>query len=134
MKKLILKSIAFCALALFAYSCDGGGEQLVTTPFEVSTRKISATVVGKTETVTLSTPEKWYAATTGDKWISISPSHGEAGEHEVKITVKPNSSTGTRTATITFTAGSQKLNMNVEQSTSSRCPARTTPSATAVAR
>ena len=116
MKKLILKSIAFCALALFAYSCDGGGEQLVTTPFEVSTRKISATVVGKTETVTLSTPEKWYAATTGDKWISISPSHGEAGEHEVKITVKPNSSTGTRTATITFTAGSQKLNMNVEQS------------------
>ena len=115
MKKFILKSIAFCALALFAWSCNGGGDQLIVTPLELSASKISATVVGKTETVTLTAPEKWYASTTGDKWISISPSYGEAGEHQVKITVKANTTTGTRAAKVTFTAGSQKTSLTVEQ-------------------
>ncbi|MBR5333369.1 MAG: CotH kinase family protein [Alistipes sp.] len=115
MKKFILKSIAFFALTLFAYSCGGGGEEIVATKLDVSTRKISTNVLGASETITLTAPGKWYAATTGDKWISISPSSGEAGEQEVKITVKTNNTKGTRSATITFTSGTEKTNMNVEQ-------------------
>ena len=114
MKNALLRSLVFCAIALISFSCGGGGE-IVSTPLSVSTKTIKTNVLGKTVTVTLDAPTSWYAATTGDKWIRINPSSGEAGKTEVKITVLSNSSKTSRSGQITFTAGQEKTNIDVEQ-------------------
>ncbi|MBQ5359029.1 MAG: CotH kinase family protein, partial [Alistipes sp.] len=60
-------------------------------------------------------PDEWRATTTGDKWITISPSSGAAGESKVKLTVKPNDSGKSRNADIIFKSGEKSASLKVSQ-------------------
>ena len=115
MKRTFFRGIVFFTLLLISFSCGGGGEEIVRTPLAVSTQTISTNVIGGSTTVTLEAPEAWYASTTGDKWIKITPSSGEAGTTEVKITVSPNTSKKSRSAQVTFKAGLENVSLKVEQ-------------------
>ena len=114
MKNTLLKSLVCCALLFIGFSCGGGGE-LSTTPLAISTSFIETDVLGSTTTITVDAPRDWYAATTGEKWIRLTPSSGKAGKTEMKVTIKPNDSGKSRTAQITFNAGQDKEIIDVQQ-------------------
>ncbi len=114
MKNYIFKGLLFCALTLTFFSC-GGGEEKVMTPLAVSTKFIKTNVLGETTTITLDAPTSWYAATTGDKWIKLTPSSGEAGQTQVQVKISPNNGKASRSAQITFTSGQEKASVKVEQ-------------------
>ncbi|MBO7331021.1 MAG: CotH kinase family protein, partial [Alistipes sp.] len=114
MKNTLLKSFVCCALLFIGFSCGGGGE-LSTTPLAISTSFIETDVLGSTTTITVDAPRDWYAATTGEKWIRLTPSSGKAGKTEMKVTIKPNDSGKSRTAQITFNAGQDKEIIDVQQ-------------------
>ena len=115
MKNLFLKSIALITIFASICSCDKGGEKINTTPLAVSEKTIKTTVLGESRTVTVESPTDWYATTTGDKWITISPTTGKAGSTDVKITVKANDSEKSRTAEILFKTAKETAKMNVMQ-------------------
>ena len=114
MKNILLWSVALCATLITCLSC-GGGEEIIRTPLSVSTQSISTGVIGETKTITLDAPDSWYAATTGDKWIKITPSSGAAGKTEVQVTIKPNNGRTSRSAQITFKAGQESVSVKVDQ-------------------
>ena len=115
MKNFTFKSIIFCALTLLSFSCGGGGEEIARLQLETSIKSIKADVTGKTENITLTAPGDWYVTTTGEKWITFNPTYGKAGTNDVKITVKPNTGSKSRSATITFTSNQKKVNISVNQ-------------------
>ncbi|GEM_PF-7027560 len=49
-------------------------------------------------------------------WLSISPNHGDAGDHEVTITIEPNTTRDIRTAYITITCDGMPFKIQFEQS------------------
>ena len=114
MKNYIFRGLLFCALTLTFFSC-GGGEEKVMTPLAVSSKFIKTNVLGETTTITLDAPTSWYAATTGDKWIKLTPSSGEAGQTQVQVKISPNNGKASRSAQITFTSGQEKASVKVEQ-------------------
>lgn len=115
MKNLILKSFAIVAIIATFGSCNSGGEEKDITPLTVSENSFAAALTGESKTITLTSPGEWRATTTGDKWITISPSSGSAGESKVKVTVKPNDSSSSRAADIIFKSGEASTSMKVSQ-------------------
>ncbi len=113
MKNFLIKSL-LCALILMGFSCSGGGE-MTKIPLTISESSIKTTVLGETKTLTLESPTAWYASSTGKDWISIKPSYGEAGKSEVKIVIKDNNTYDSRSADVTFTAGTEKTSVRVTQ-------------------
>ena len=115
MKNLFLKSIVLFTLLAAVCSCSSEGEKIITTPLSISEKSFKTTAMGETKTFTLESPTDWYATTTGDKWITISPNSGKAGTTEVKVTVKPNDSGQSRIADVLFNTGKESVKISVMQ-------------------
>ena len=115
MKNLFLKSLVIVAFVAALSSCSSGGEEKIITPLTVSENSFAAAMTGESKTITVNSPDEWRATTTGDKWITISPSSGAAGESKVKVTVKPNDSGKSRDADIIFKSGEKSATMKVSQ-------------------
>ena len=115
MKNLILKSLVVVAIVAALSSCTSGGEEKIITPLTVSENSFAAAMTGESKTITVNSPDEWRATTTGDKWITISPSSGAAGESKVKLTVKPNDSGKSRDADIIFKSGEKSASLKVSQ-------------------
>ena len=115
MKNLILKSLVIAAFIAALSSCTSGGEEKIITPLTVSENSFAAAMTGESKTITVNSPDEWRATTTGDKWITISPSSGTAGESKVKLTVKPNDSGKSRNADIIFKSGEKSASLKVSQ-------------------
>ena len=120
MKNLFAKSIIFVTLLAAFNSCSGGGGEIIsTTPLTVSEKTINTSVLGETKTITVEAPSDWKATTTRTEWISITPTTGNAGVTDVKITIKDNNSGKSRMGEVRFTAGEESIKINVLQGTSS---------------
>ena len=115
MKNLFLKSLVIAAFVAALSSCTSGGEEKIITPLTVSENSFAAAMTGESKTITVNSPDEWRATTTGDKWITISPSSGAAGESKVKLTVKPNDSGKSRNADIIFKSGEKSASLKVSQ-------------------
>ena len=115
MKNLFLKSLVIVAFVAALSSCTSGGEEKIITPLTVSENSFAAAMTGESKTITVNSPDEWRATTTGDKWITISPSSGAAGESKVKLTVKPNDSGKSRDADIIFKSGEKSASLKVSQ-------------------
>ena len=115
MKNLFLKSLVIAAFVAALSSCSSGGEEKIITPLTVSENSFAAAMTGESKTITVNSPDEWRATTTGDKWITISPSSGAAGESKVKLTVKPNDSGKSRNADIIFKSGEKSASLKVSQ-------------------
>ena len=115
MKNLFLKSLVIVAFVAALSSCTSGGEEKIITPLTVSENSFAAAMTGESKTITVNSPDEWRATTTGDKWITISPSSGAAGESKVKLTVKPNDSGKSRNADIIFKSGEKSASLKVSQ-------------------
>ena len=115
MKNLFLKSLVIAAFIAALSSCTSGGEEKIITPLTVSENSFAAAMTGESKTITVNSPDEWRATTTGDKWITISPSSGAAGESKVKLTVKPNDSGKSRDADIIFKSGEKTASLKVSQ-------------------
>ena len=115
MKNLFLKSLVIAAFVAALSSCTSGGEEKIITPLTVSENSFAAAMTGESKTIPVNSPDEWRATTTGDKWITISPSSGSAGESKVKVTVKPNDSGKSRNADIIFKSGEKSASLKVSQ-------------------
>lgn len=120
--------MAFMAAALLASCSDkdndySGDFGQIKVP---DTRQLEQTVTADdTQTaqgVTFTTEGAW-TSTIAEKtraeapdWIEISPDHGDAaGSYTLKITLQPNDSEESRTATIVITCGTSKIEITVTQ-------------------
>lgn len=62
------------------------------------------------------TAEADWTSSSSDSWISVSPSRGNAGTHEVKISVAPNTTVSDRKGYVSFfTSGNKKAQIEIEQ-------------------
>lgn len=119
MKNLLLKSSILVSLFVALCSC-GGGKEKESRPLSVSENKIEAEVLGGTKTISLYAPGRWYASTTardaasGKYWVTITPSSGEAGTHEVKLKFSTNNSSGTRDGKVTFKTSDTQEQVTIE--------------------
>ena len=119
--------MAFMAAALLA-SCGGDDKDYSGDYGQIKvpdTRQLEQTVTaGDTQApqgVTFTTEGAWsssIAQTRADApgWITISPDHGDAaGSYTLKISLQPNDSKESRTATIVITCGASKIEIIVTQ-------------------
>ena len=81
---------------------------------ELSTNLIEAVSAGTTTTVTLTANTPWTASSNQTGWCHVTPSSG-SGNGILTITVDPNTSITTRTATITVVAGALSGIITVNQ-------------------
>ena len=115
MRNLFANSIVFFAVLAAICSCDKGGEKIDTTPLTVSVTSIETNVLQESKTITVDSPRDWKATTTGEKWITITPSSGKAGTTDVKVTVKTNESGNNRNAVISFKTDKEEVPVKVAQ-------------------
>lgn len=75
------------------------------------------TSAGGDASITLESTAQWTAAVTDPKvsWVSVSPSSGDAGKVQVKISVSRNDLSADRSATVKFTAGKAMTEVAVKQ-------------------
>ena len=118
--------MAFIAAALFAscsddkdYSGDFG--QIKVPDTRQLEQTVSADDTQSARGVTFTTEGAWTSTIAETRaeapaWISISPDRGDAaGSYTLKITLEPNTSGASRTATIVITCGTSKIEITVTQ-------------------
>lgn len=79
----------------------------------LSTDNLTYSESGGSQTVTVTSEENNWSASTQDSWITISPNSGNTGDTTVTITVKQALSS--RTGTVTFTDGNSTVELTVSQ-------------------
>ncbi|MBO7194949.1 MAG: CotH kinase family protein [Alistipes sp.] len=125
MKLKTLKLFYIFAISLLAVACSGGGDLMDKEPgssenpkgLTLSETSIEASVIGDTRTITLTASSAW-SATTNATWVTCKPSKGEAGTHQVEITIKLNKTQASRTANVTFTSNDLRNKISVQQESS----------------
>ena len=118
--------MAFIAAALLAscsddkdYSGDFG--QIKVPDTRQLEQTVSADDTQSARGVTFTTERAWTSTIAETRaeapaWISISPDRGDAaGSYTLKITLEPNTSGASRTATIVITCGTSKIEITVTQ-------------------
>ena len=118
--------MAFIAAALLAscsddkdYSGDFG--QIRVPDTRQLEQTVSADDTQSARGVTFTTEGAWTSTIAETRaeapaWISISPDRGDAaGSYTLKITLEPNTSGASRTATIVITCGTSKIEITVTQ-------------------
>lgn len=118
--------MAFIAAALLAscsddkdYSGDFG--QIKVPDTRQLEQTVSADDTQSARGVTFTTEGAWTSTIAETRaeapaWISISPDRGDAaGSYTLKITLEPNTSGASRTATIVITCGTSKIEITVTQ-------------------
>ena len=82
--------------------------------FELSTSALTFTSEASSSTVTVSSSENPWTATTQDDWITLSQSTGNTGETTITVSVS-SSIFSDRTGTVSFTDGEETIYLTVNQ-------------------
>ena len=93
-----VKASAFMVAAVVAFSSC---EEKVNPSVTVNPTEIAAEPAGDSYDVTVNANVAWTAEAQ-DKWVTVSPAEGVAGETKVTVTVKKNNSEDARETTVTF--------------------------------
>jgi beta-glucanase (GH16 family) len=112
-----------CATIISFSSCGGDDDDnsgvQASASFTVSSESIIVDYPATTETLTVTSTADWNISTTAD-WITLRPSGGVKGETtNVKVTIKENSTSQDRSASLTLKAGTTTKNISVSQSAAS---------------
>ena len=94
-----VKASAFMVAAVIAFSAC---EKKVDPSVEVTPAEVTSDAAGTSTDVTVKANVAWTAV-AADKWVTVSPAEGVAGDTKVTVTVKKNNSEDARETTVTFT-------------------------------
>ena len=111
MKRILL--IASVLVAACAVSCTK--ETKVEDAVTIKSDDATVPVEGGVVSIAINSTVAWTAKAS-DSWVTISPSSGEAGDATVKASVLKNGTNDSRTATVTFTAGTKSATYTITQS------------------
>lgn len=121
-KKYLLLFLAAASLPLAGCSSDDsddGGGASTTPTIEVSNDNLTFTADGGKQDITITVNHEWGATvTTGNDWVTISPSSNTSstgGTTTSTVTVASNPTTSSRTATITIASGLARKYVTVNQ-------------------
>lgn len=106
-----VKASAFMVAAVIAFSsCEKKPDPSVT----VNQTEITAEPAGESFDVTVNANVAWTAEAQ-DKWVTVSPAEGVAGETKVTVTVKKNNSEDARETSVTFAGEGAVATVAVKQ-------------------
>ena len=111
MKRILL--IVSVLVAACAVSCTK--ETKVEDAVTIKSDDATVPVEGGVVSIAINSTVAWTAKAS-DSWVTISPSSGEAGDATVKASVLKNGTNDSRTATVTFTAGTKSATYTITQS------------------
>ena len=102
------------ALMLFAAGCKDKNlpEELPQT-LSVNPELITCPDAGGDYTLTLTSPNGAWSATTNENWIRVTPTSGEKGTTEVRIKISPNKESAETKGEVTFTSGNETLKLPI---------------------
>ena len=98
------------ALMLFAVGCKDKNEpEDLPQTLSVNPELITCPDAGGDYTVTVTSPNGSWSATTNESWIRVTPTAGEKGTTEVRIKISPNKESAESKGVITFTSGEETV-------------------------
>ncbi len=106
-----VKASAFMVAAMVSFACVEPKED---PSVEVNPTEVSSDAAGTTVDVTVNSNVAWTAEAQ-DKWVTVSPAEGVAGETKVTVTVKKNNSEDARETSVTFTGETAVATVAVSQ-------------------
>jgi Beta-glucanase/Beta-glucan synthetase len=119
MKWLVNKKglLLLWAATLLTTGCGGKTPlpEPVTPSLTVAPASLSLADAKATETFTVTANCDWGVSVSERDWCKVSPSGGISGTTNVTLEVQENNTYETRTATVTFRYGSQKVEVTVSQ-------------------
>ena len=111
MKRILL--IVSVLVAACAVSCTK--ETKVEDAVTIKSNEEIVPVEGGVLSIAINSTVAWTAKAS-ESWVTLSPTSGEAGDATVKASVLKNDSNDSRTATVTFTAGTKTATYTILQS------------------
>ena len=112
MKKLFL--FALTAVVLLAAGCkDKNLPENLPQTLSVNPELITCPDAGGDYTLTLTSPNGAWSATSNESWIRVTPTSGEKGTSEVRIKISPNKESAESKGVITFTSGDETVSFPV---------------------
>ena len=112
MKKLFL--FALPALMLLAAGCkDKNLPEDLPQTLSVNPELITCPDAGGDYTLTLTSPNGAWSATSNESWIRVTPTSGEKGTAEVRIKISPNKESAETKGEVTFTSGKETVQLPV---------------------
>ena len=100
-----------------------GGQTPTPTPTPTQTAELKVSEPGQfgakggEQTITVTATAAWTISKSAESdWLTIKPESGNAGTAQVTLTAAENTSTGSRTATLTVKSGELMKSLNVSQS------------------
>lgn len=107
-----VKASAFMVAAVIAFaSCE---EPKADPSVTVNQSEVTADAAGTSVDVTVNSNVAWTAE-AADKWVTVSPAEGIAGETKVTVTVKKNNSEDARETSVTFSGEGAVATVAVKQ-------------------
>ncbi|KAA6329831.1 Beta-glucanase [termite gut metagenome] len=117
---------AFLVSFMFLVGCGSGdsGEQPVPEPVPepdvqltvTPSGELSIPATGETRNIKVTSNAEWFLS-SNQKWFSVTPTSGYAGETSLKLTAEANRSGEARTAILTFSSGSYVQTYSIKQET-----------------
>ena len=111
MKRILL--IVSVLVAACAVSCKK--ETKVEDAVTIKTDEQVVPVEGGVISIAINSTVAWTAKAS-ESWVTLSPTSGEAGDATIKASVLKNDTNDSRTATVTFTAGTKTATYTIVQS------------------
>ena len=111
MKRILL--IVSVLVAACAVSCTK--ETKVEDAVTIKSNEEIVPVEGGVLSIAINSTVAWTAKAS-ESWVTLSPTSGEAGDATIKASVLKNDSNDSRTATVTFTAGTKTATYTILQS------------------
>ena len=111
MKRILL--IVSVLVAACAVSCQK--ETKVEDAVTIKTDEQVVPVEGGVISIAINSTVAWTAKAS-ESWVTLSPTSGEAGDATIKASVLKNDTNDSRTATVTFTAGTKTATYTIVQS------------------
>lgn len=110
---LALSVLAMCAAPALVACSDDDDEVTVVTP-EIGISQFTISAVGGESTLAITPTADWQAESK-TSWLALSPASGTVNDKEIKLTVQPNTTFESRTATIEMTVGTAKMTKTIVQ-------------------
>lgn len=112
----VAKASAFILAAMVVFSACEPQEQKVDPNVQVSQTEYTTEAAGGSVDVTVTTNVAWVAEVANqERWVTVSPAEGEAGENKVTITVKKNNSDNPRETKVSFKGETAVAEVTVKQ-------------------
>lgn len=111
-----MKASAFIVAAMVGFSSCEPAEEAADPSVAVSQTEFTSEAAGASFEVTVTSNVAWTAAVeNADKWVTVAPAEGEAGETKVTVTVKKNNGDNSRSTKVVFTAETATAQVAVTQ-------------------